>query len=293
MLSTRWWIRVSAMTEFLRKNKLAFGGLIIVTLLTLSAVFAPWLEPYDPADQDLVDRLQGPSWRHPFGNDDLGRDILSRILLGARVSMRVGATVVLLSGIAGVLIGGFAGYIGGKLDAFVTMVVINSLLAFPGILLAIALVAFLGPGLDRLIFALTIIGWVGYARLARGQVLKVKTLEFVEAARALGASRPRIFISHILPNIIQPILIQASIGMAAAILAEASLSFLGLGIAPPTPSWGAMLNDARNHLFDAPHMVVFPSVTLALTVLSFNFLGDALRDWLDPRRENPGTMSNF
>ena len=230
-----------------------------------------------------MDRLQGPSWRHPFGNDDLGRDILSRILLGARVSMRVGATVVLLSGIAGVLIGGFAGYIGGKLDAFVTMVVINSLLAFPGILLAIALVAFLGPGLDRLIFALTIIGWVGYARLARGQVLKVKTLEFVEAARALGASRLRIFIRHILPNIIQPVLVQASIGMAGAILAEASLSFLGLGIAPPTPSWGAMLNDARNHLFDAPHMVVFPSIALALTVLSFNFLGDALRDWLDPR----------
>jgi len=197
--------------------------------------------------------------------------------------MRVGATVVLLSGIAGVLIGGFAGYIGGKLDAFVTMVVINSLLAFPGILLAIALVAFLGPGLDRLIFALTIIGWVGYARLARGQVLKVKTLEFVEAARALGASRLRIFIRHILPNIIQPVLVQASIGMAGAILAEASLSFLGLGIAPPTPSWGAMLNDARNHLFDAPHMVVFPSIALALTVLSFNFLGDALRDWLDPR----------
>src|SRR6266704_97982 len=221
------------MTEFLRKNKLAVGGLVIVTALTLTAVFAPWFIPYDPADQDLVDRLQGPSWRHPFGNDDLGRDILSRILLGARVSMRVGATVVLLSGIAG--------YIGGKLDAFVTMVVINSLLAFPGILLAIALVAFLGPGLDRLIFALTIIGWVGYARLARGQVLKVKTLEFVEAARALGASRLRIFIRHILPHIIQPVLVQASIGMAGAILAEASLSFLGLGIAPPTPSWGAML----------------------------------------------------
>src|SRR5436309_2374610 len=271
------------MTEFFRKNKLALAGFVTVVVLTFAALFAPWLAPYDPAAQTLPDRLEGPSWKHPFGNDELGRDILSRILLGTRVSMRVGATVVLLSGIAGVLIGGFAGYIGGKLDAFVTMVVINSLLAFPGILLAIALVAFLGPGLYRLIFALTIIGRVGYARLARGQVLKVKTLDFVEAARALGASRLRIFFSHILPNIIQPVLVQASIGMAGAILAEASLSFLGLGIAPPTPSWGAMLNDARNHLFDAPHMVVFPSVTLALTVLSFNFLGDALRDWLDPR----------
>src|SRR5437870_11345617 len=278
------WIRASGMTEFLRKNKLAAAGLGIVAVLTITALFAPWLTPYDPADQKLVDRLEGPSWQHPFGNDELGRDILSRILLGTRVSMRVGATVVLLSVLAGVLIGGLAGYVGGKLDTFVTVVVINSLLAFPSILLAIALVAFLGPGLDRLIFALSVIGWVGYARLARGQVLKVRTLEFVEAARALGASSLRIFITHILPNIIQPILIQASIGMAAAILAEASLSFLGLGIAPPTPSWGSMLNDARSHLFDAPHMVIFPSIALVTTVLSFNFLGDALRDWLDPRK---------
>jgi peptide/nickel transport system permease protein len=271
------------MSEFFRKNKLALAGSIIVTILALAAILAPWIAPYDPAAQKLPDRLEGPTWKHPFGNDELGRDILSRILLGTRVSMRVGATVVLLSAIAGVLIGGFAGYIGGTLDTFVTVLVINSLMAFPGILLAIALVAFLGPGIDRLIFALTAISWVGYARLARGQVLKVKTLEFVEGARALGASRPRIFISHILPNIIQPILIQASIGMAVAILSEASLSFLGLGIAPPTPSWGSMLNDARNHLFDAPHMVIFPSIALVMTVLSFNFLGDALRDWLDPR----------
>ncbi len=271
------------MTEFFRKNKLAFAGFLIVMGLTVAAIFAPWLAPYDPAAQRLPDRLEGPSWQHPFGNDELGRDILSRILMGTRVSMRVGATVVLLSVLAGVLIGGFAGYVGGKFDTFVTVLVINSLMAFPGILLAIALVAFLGPGLDRLIFALTAFTWVGYARLARGQVLKVKTLEFVEGARALGAQSPRIFINHILPNIIQPILIQASIGMAVAILSEASLSFLGLGISPPTPSWGSMLNDARNHLFDAPHMVIFPSIALVMTVLSFNFLGDALRDWLDPR----------
>src|SRR5215471_6729677 len=277
------WTRASDMTEFFRKNKLALAGFLIVLAVAFVAVFAPWLAPYDPAAQKLPDRLEGPSWNHPFGNDELGRDILSRILLGTRISMRVGATVVLLSVIAGLLIGGFAGYVGGKLDTFVTVLAINSLMAFPGILLAIALVAFLGPGIDRLIFALTIISWVGYARLARGQVLKVKTLEFVEGARALGASSPRIFINHILPNIIQPVLIQASIGMAVAILSEASLSFLGLGIAPPTPSWGSMLNDARNHLFDAPHMVIFPSVALVMTVLSFNFLGDALRDWLDPR----------
>jgi peptide/nickel transport system permease protein len=271
------------MTEFFKKNKLAAVGFAIVAVLILSALFAPWLAPYDIAQQRLEDRLSGPSWKHPFGTDDLGRDILSRILLGARVSMRVAATVVLISGLFGVSVGGFAAYVGGKLDAFVTAVVINSLMAVPSILLAIALVAFLGPGLDRLIFALTIIGWVGYARLARGQVLKVKTLEFVEAARALGASRLRVFFHHVIPSIIQPVLVQASIGMAAAILAEASLSFLGLGITPPAPSWGAMLNDARNHLFDAPHMVLFPSVALVLTVLSFNLLGDALRDWLDPK----------
>jgi peptide/nickel transport system permease protein len=273
------------MTEFLRKNGLAFAGLIVVGLLTLLAVFAPLIVPYDPAGQELSERLNGPSLKHPLGNDELGRDILSRLLVGTRVSLRVGATVVLISATAGVLIGGLAGYIGGRLDTFITAVVINSLLAIPSILLAIALVAFLGPGLDRLIFALTIIGWVGFARMARGQVLKIKTLEFVEAARALGASDHRIFFYHILPNMIQPVLVQASIGMAGAILAEASLSFLGLGITPPTPSWGSMLNEGRNHLLDAPHLVVFPSIALVITVLSFNFLGDAFRDWLDPRSE--------
>jgi peptide/nickel transport system permease protein len=271
------------MNSFFRRNKLAFFGFLTVLILTFMALFAPWLVPYDPSVQDLPKRLEGPSWNHPFGNDELGRDILSRVLLGTRVSLRVGALVVLLSGISGVLLGGFAGYAGGKADTFVTVIVINSLMAFPGILLAIALVAFLGPGIDRLIFALSVIGLAGYARLARGQVLKVKTMEFVEAARALGASGPRVFFLHVLPSIIQPVLVQASIGMAAAILLEASLSFLGLGIAPPTPSWGAMLNDGRSHLFDAPHMVVFPSVALVLTVLSFNFLGDAFRDWLDPK----------
>ena len=271
------------MNKFFRHNKLAFFGFVMISVLTLVAVIAPWILPYDPSGQNLSARLPGMSWDHPFGNDELGRDILSRVLLGTRISMRVGATVVLLSGIFGVLIGGFAGYVGGRIDAFVTVIVVNSLMAFPGILLAIALVAFLGPGIDRLIFALSLIGLAGYARLARGQVLKIKTLEFVEAARALGASGPRIFFLHVLPGAIQPILVQASIGMAGAILLEASLSFLGLGIAPPAPSWGAMLNDGRSHMFDAPHMVVFPSMALVLTVLSFNFLGDAFRDWLDPK----------
>lgn len=272
-----------AMSELFGKNRFAAVGLVIIVILALSAVFAPWLIPYDPADQQLPLRLSSPTWSHPFGNDELGRDILSRTLMGTRVSMQVGALVVLGSAVVGVLIGGLAGYFGGKLDVFTTVIVINSLMAFPGILLAIALVAFLGPGLNKVVFALSIIGWVGYARLARGQVLKVKELEFVEGARALGASDARIFALHVVPNIIQPVLVQASVGMAAAILAEASLSFLGLGITPPTPSWGSMLNDGRNHLFDAPHLVVFPALALMVTVLSFNFLGDGLRDLLDPR----------
>jgi peptide/nickel transport system permease protein len=271
------------MSSFRSRNRLAFAGFIIVTLVSVSAIMAPWLVLYEPSAQQLPERLSGPSLEHPFGTDELGRDMFSRVLMGTRVSMRVGATVVLLSSVVGVLIGGAAGYLGGRFDAFVTAIVIDSFLAFPGILLAIALVAFLGPGLDRLILALVVMGWVGFARLARGQVLKVKSLDFVEAVRALGASGPRIFFLHVLPNIVQPVLVQVSVGMAVAILAEASLSFLGLGIAPPTPSWGAMLNQARNHLFDAPHMVIFPSLVLMVTVLSFNLLGDGIRDWLDPK----------
>ena len=276
------------MRRFFKQNHLALVGSVIVVFLMMVAVFAPWLVLYDPAAQELSARLAGPSWDHPFGTDELGRDILSRVTMGTRASMRVGATVVFLSGLVGILIGGAAGFIGGRFDTFVTVVVINSLLAFPGILLAIALVAFLGPGLGKLILALSVVGWVGYARLARGQVLKVKTLDFVEAAHALGATRLRVFLLHVLPNIIQPVLVQASIGMAGAILAEAALSFLGLGITPPTPSWGSMLNSARNHLFDAPHILIFPSLILMITVLSFNSLGDAIRDWLDPKSYSSG-----
>ena len=274
-------IRESAMNE--RHNRAAIAGVSAVLLLAVAAMAGPWLAPSDPFTQELPRRLEPPSWRHPLGSDELGRDILSRLLAGAGVSLEVGAAVVLLAGGFGTLVGGLAGYVGGRLDAFISVIVINSLMAFPGILLAIALVAFLGPGLNRTVFALAAVGWVGYARLARGQVMKAKTLEFVEAARALGARRRRIFFLHILPAIAQPVLVQASVGMAAAVMAEASLSFLGLGIVPPNPSWGAMLNDGRNHLFDAPHMVIFPAAALATTVLAFNFLGDALRDWLDPK----------
>jgi peptide/nickel transport system permease protein len=183
----------------------------------------------------------------------------------------------------GLIIGSIAGYYGGFLDRFLNVIVMNAFMSFPGILLAIAFVAFLGPGLLNLVLALSIGGWVGYARLVRAQVLAVREREFVEAARALGASDARIIVRHILPNIIQPVIVQAAIGMAGAILAEATMSFLGLGVPPPTATWGSMLNDARSHLFDAPHLVLFPAAAVMLAVLSFNFIGDGLRDYLDPR----------
>ena len=267
----------------LRNNPLAAAGLVLVAVFVLFAVFAPWIAPQDPARIDLESRLARPSNAHWFGADELGRDILSRVVHGARISMLVGTSVVALSLAAGLLVGSLAGYYGGRLDRFVNVVVMNAFLSFPGILLAIAFVAFLGPGILNLILALSLGGWVGYARLVRAQVLATREREFVEAARALGASDARILARHILPNIIQPVIVQAAIGMAGAVLAEATMSFLGLGVPPPAASWGSMLNDARSHLFDAPHIVLFPAAAVMLAVLSFNFIGDALRDYLDPR----------
>jgi peptide/nickel transport system permease protein len=252
-------------------------------VFVICALFAPWLAPQDPSQINLVSRLQGPSAAHWFGTDELGRDIFSRVIFGARISMLVGVSVVAGSLLLGTIIGSLAGYYGGKIDRFVNVIVMNAFLSFPGILLAIAFVAFLGPGLINLILALVIGGWVGYARLVRAQVLAAREREYVEAARALGATDLRIIIRHILPNIMQPVIVQAAIGMAGAVLAEATMSFLGLGVPPPTASWGSMLNDGRSHLFDAPHLVLFPAVAVMLAVLSFNFIGDALRDYLDPR----------
>jgi peptide/nickel transport system permease protein len=266
-----------------RHNRLAFTGMVLVTMFVLFALFASWIAPRDPAAIDLPSRLQAPTATHWFGTDELGRDILSRVIYGARVSMLVGSSVVAGSLFLGLIFGCIAGYYGGYTDRFFNVIVMNAFLSFPGILLAIAFVAFLGPGIINLILALCIGGWVGYARLVRAQVLGVKEKEFVEAARALGASDWWIITRHILPNIIQPVIVQAAIGMAGAVLAEATLSFLGLGVPPPTASWGSMLYDGRSHLFDAPHLVIFPAATVMLAVLSFNFIGDALRDYMDPR----------
>ena len=280
---------IGKLREFLRHSGLARAGFAIACLLVIVALLAPWISPADPAAQNLAARLQAPSLAHWMGTDELGRDILSRVFYGARISLFVAICVVLGCSLTGLTLGMLAGYHGGVFDRVVNLLLINAFLSFPGVLLAIAFAAFFGPGIGKVILALIITGWAGYARLARAQVLKTRELEFVLAARSLGASHFRILVRHLLPNILQPVLIQATIGMAGAILAEATLSFLGLGVLAPLPSWGAMLNDARNHLFDAPHMVVFPALAVVLAVLAFNLLGDAWRDWLDPRTRSQMT----
>ena len=259
-------------------------GAVIVIVIVSAALFAPWVVPFDPASQQLPLRLDGPDERHWFGLDELGRDILSRVLVGARVSLFVGLVVVGVSATVGMAMGSIAGYYGGRVDQVISRVM-DVLLAFPGLLLAIAVVAVLGPSLGNVVLALTLIGWVGYARLVRGQVLRAREFEYVVAARALGANTLRTLTKHVLPTALPAVTVQATLGMAAAILSEAALSFLGLGVQPPTPSWGTMINGGRAHLLDAPHLTIFPGVFLALVVLGFNFVGDGLRDRLDPRLE--------
>ncbi len=265
-------------------NRLAYIGIAIAAIVVLVAIFAPFVATHDPTAQNLAVRFAAPSGEHWFGTDALGRDVFSRMVYGARISLQVGITVVTVSGILGVFIGAIAGFYGGWVDKFLSGYVFNVFLAFPGLLLAIALVAFLGAGLGKLILALCIIGWVGYARVMRGQVLKVREYDFVQAAKALGAGNMRILFSHIMPNAIQPLIVQASLGMAGAVLSEASLSFLGLGIPPPAPSWGTMIEEARNYFSTTPHILFFPGVAIALTVLAFNYIGEGLREYLDPKQ---------
>jgi peptide/nickel transport system permease protein len=257
-------------------------GLILTVLLVLVALAAPLLSPFDPNVQDTSRRLEAPSHQHLLGLDDLGRDVLSRIIWGARVSLRVGFSVVILASLVGIALGAISGYFGGWMDTII-MRVTDILLAFPGILLAIALVAVLGPSINNVILALAIIGWVGYARLVRGQVLKVREMEYVTAARALGAKSPRVIVLHVLPNVINPVIVMATLGLAGAILSEAALSFLGLGVQPPTPSWGAMLTAGRRYLGEANHLAIFPGAAIMLAVMGLNFLGDGMIDALDPK----------
>jgi len=274
------WIRGSGWIDELMIIK---TGAFIVVFIALAALVGPLIVHVDPVTQLLPLRLAGPTGAHPFGPDELGRDILARVLAGARISFLVGAIVVGVSATVGTLLGAIAGYFGGAIDTAISRT-IDVLLAFPGLLLAIALVAVLGPSLGNVLFALTIIGWVGYARIVRGQVLRTRELDYVQAARAQGASVVRILWYHVIPTALPAVVVQATLGMAGAIIAEAALSFLGLGVQPPTPSWGTMLNGGRAHLLDAPHLTIFPGLAIALLVLGFNFLGDGLRDLADPKK---------
>lgn len=263
-------------------------GLLILGSIVAAAVFAPLAAPYSPTQQNLAADLLPQSPQHLLGTDKLGRDVLSRILYGSRVSIFVGVTSVAVSLTLGFLIGSIAGYFGGWIDELL-MRLVDVLLAFPGILLAIALTAVLGPGLNHVVLALCVIGWTSYARLTRAEILLLRERDFICAARALGGSPARIIVLHMLPNLASPLTIQATFHMAAAILAEGALSFLGLGIQPPTPSWGSMLNEGRQFLLVAPYLTTFPGIALMVTVLGLNLVGDALTDIWEKREHGQGS----
>ncbi len=267
----------------LRRHRLAMLGLGIIGAIVLLAIFAPVVSPQDPLAIDYAHTAAPPGvGGHLLGTDAVGRDILSRLIYGTRISLQVGIVAVGIASSLGTAVGLAAGYHGGVVDS-VLMRAVDVFLAFPVIVLAIAIIAVLGPSLVNVIIALGLVAWTTYARVVRGQVLVLRELDFVQAARAIGTSDAKIIVRHILPNTLAPIIVLATVGMAAAIIAEAALSFLGLGVQPPTPSWGTMLNEGRGFLRTAPHISTFPGLAIMLTVLGFNFLGDGLRDALDPR----------
>jgi peptide/nickel transport system permease protein len=267
----------------LRGHRLAMVGLAIIAVIILLAIFAPVVSPQDPLAIDYAHAAAPPGvGGHLLGTDAVGRDMLSRLIYGTRISLQVGIVAVGIASSLGTAVGLAAGYYGGVVDGAL-MRAVDVFLAFPVIVLAIAIIAVLGPSLMNVILALGLVAWTTYARVVRGQVLVLRELDFVQAARAIGTSDGRIIVRHILPNALAPIIVLATVGMAAAIIAEAALSFLGLGVQPPTPSWGTMLNEGRAFLRTAPHISTFPGLAIMLTVLGFNFLGDGLRDALDPR----------
>jgi peptide/nickel transport system permease protein len=275
----------------MKNNLWIYLGCSLLALLVASAIFAPALAPHNPNRQNLENDLQVFTAQHPLGTDKLGRDILSRTIFGGRISLLVGVSTVMISVSIGLFIGSISGYFGGWVDHLL-MRAVDILLAFPGILLAIAFTALLGPGLDHVILALCLIGWTGYARLVRGEILSLKERDHVQAARALGCSAARVIVVHLLPNLFPLLLIQATFGLAAAIIAEGSLSFLGLGVEPPTASWGSMLNEGRQFLLVAPHLTTYPGLAIMITVLSLNVLGDALQTRLS-RTINPSSQRKW
>ena len=268
--------------RIISRNRMAVPCIIILAVIFSMAVFAPWLTPYDPYEQDLMKRLDRPSLEHWMGNDDLGRDIATRIVYGARSSLLVGFSGALLGTLFGIVIGLTSGYVGGRVDHWL-MRLVDIMMSFPGVLLAILVVSILGPGLNNLIIALAIWNTPGFARIVRGNVLSIKEQEYVEASRAVGSKQLRTMFRHVLPNTISPIIVHATLSVAGALLTAAGLSFLGLGVQPPAAEWGAMIGAARRFIRDAPHVMMFPGLAIFITVLAINFVGDALRDALDPR----------
>jgi ABC-type dipeptide/oligopeptide/nickel transport system permease subunit len=268
----------------LLRQPLALAGMVVVGLFALAAVGAPVLAPHEPNAVDVIARLESPSQDHLLGTDALGRDLFSRLLFGARWSLGAAFVVTVLVTAIGVAVGAVSGYLGGRVDA-VAMRVVDALLAFPSILLALAIVGVVGPGLRGVLGGLVLVGWAGYARVVRGVVLGVREHEYVQAARAVGGSDTHILRRHVLPNVVSPVVVLASLEMGQLILALAGLSFLGLGAQPPAPEWGTMLNDGRVFLLTAPQLMIYPGVAISLVVLGLNLLGDGLRDVLDPRTE--------
>lgn len=266
----------------LKKSKQAIVGMVIIGLLILMAIFAPIIAPHDPTDQSLVDQFIPPSTEHWFGTDSFGRDILSRVVYGARISLQVGIIAVGIAMVVGTAIGLLAGYYGGWFD-MLSQRIIDIMLAFPGLLLALAIIAVLGSSIQNVMVAVGVGSIPGYARLVRAQVMSVKEREYVEAARASGARDHRLLIKHIFPNVVSSLIVLGSLGVAGAILSAAALSFIGLGAQPPTPEWGAMLSAGRAFLRDQWWITTFPGVFIAITVLGFNLLGDGLRDAFDPQ----------
>ncbi len=273
--------RIILTANRLCKNKMAVTGLAIILLLIIVAVFAPLFVPHHPYKQDLEKTFLKPSPEYFFGTDDFGRCIFSRVVFGTRISLAIGVIVTAISAVVGVILGMLAGFYGGVIDE-VIMRIVDIFLAFPGLILALVVAGLLGPGMFNVLFALALVGWMGYARVVRGAVLAEKEKDFVETARALGAGNLYLMYRHLLPNVLAPVIVMATLGVGQAILAAAGLSFLGLGVQPPVPVWGSMLSDGKIYLQTAPHLTIFPGLAIMVTVLSFNFLGDGLRDIFDP-----------
>ncbi|MBO8142570.1 MAG: ABC transporter permease [Firmicutes bacterium] len=266
----------------LRRNQLAVVGAIIVVALVLTAVFAPWIAPYDPAEQNFDALLEPPSRDHWFGTDDLGRDVFSRVIYGTRYALLIGVAVVAIESILGALLGFASGYFGGKVDAYISRL-IDIMLAIPTLVLALAIAGALGGGISNMILAIGVSGWTEFARLVRGEVLAIRNSTYIEAAKAVGLSDWRIILRHVAPNTVAPFIVYTTLYIPTAILWAASLSFLGLGAQPPTPEWGALIADGRGYLSFAWWIAVMPGVAIMVTVMGFNFLGDGFRDALDPK----------